>query len=76
MSDMKPGDLSKELWREYDFGGREYRIADPVELYARPGGTTHRVVDKEGTVHCCPAPGQHGCVLRWKPRDSGEPVQF
>lgn len=68
--------LSDEAWREYDFGSRIYRINSPTELYTRPGGTTHRVVDALGTVHCVPAPGHHGCVLRWQTRDASEPVLF
>lgn len=67
-------DLTKELWREYDFGGRVYRIEGPRKLWL--GKTTHRVQDITGTVHCCPAPGQGGCVLRWEPKDVGDPVQF
>lgn len=55
-----------EEWREYDFGGRVYRIEKPQTVYYRPGGSTHRVTDAEGIVHCVPAPGQNGCVLRWK----------
>src|SRR5690242_11181670 len=35
-------DLTPELWREYDWGGRVYRIENPKTLYTRPGGTTHR----------------------------------
>jgi hypothetical protein len=69
-------DLTKELWREYEFGGSVHRINDPVTLYYRPGGTTHRVVDNAGVVHCLPAPGEKGCALRWMPRDASEPVQF
>lgn len=76
MTDMNVSakDLSKELWREYDFGGRVYRIDEPVSLWI--GKTTHRVLDAAGIVHCTPAPGEGGCVLRWCPRDSAEPVQF
>ena len=55
-----------EEWREYDFGGRVYRIDKPVSLHFREGGSTHRVVDEAGIVHCVPAPGKDGCVLRWK----------
>jgi hypothetical protein len=75
---LNPGDLTDELWREYDFPGREkpYRIETPRALYVRPGGTTHRVVDSQGVVHCVPAPGQSGCVLRWMPRDGSKPVAF
>lgn len=73
---MEAKDISAERWREYDFGGRVYRIDEPKSLYCRPGGTTHRVVDAAGVVHCVPAPGQQGCVLRWLPKDSGSPVQF
>lgn len=76
MSEMKTGDLKEELWREYDFGGRVYRIENPVTLYFRPGGSTHRVVDSKGVVHCVLAPGEKDCALRWQPRDPSNPVQF
>ena len=76
MSELIRKDISNEYWREYDFGGRVYRIADPAELYYREGGSTHRVVDSEGVVHCLPVPGQSGCVLRWKSRDLNVPVTF
>lgn len=69
-------DLTIESWREYDFGGRVYRILNPKELYTRTGGTTHRVVDSEGIAHCLPAPGVQGCVLRWKNKKKAKPVQF
>lgn len=64
-----PHDLTVEEWREYDFGGRTYRIDGPVALYYRDGGSTHRVVDAAGVTHCVPAPGSEGCVLRWKGKD-------
>lgn len=62
---LTSSDLSNEAWREYDFGGRVYRIERPALLFVRPGGTTHRVVDAENVTHCVPAPGFQGCVLRW-----------
>lgn len=66
MSDLIKSDLTgTEKWREYDFGGRTYRIDNPVTLFFRKAGTTHRVVDSNGIVHCVPAPGHFGCVLRW-----------
>lgn len=68
--------LTDEVWREYDFGGRVYRIEFPQKLHFRSGGTTHRVVDSLGVVHCVPAPGQQGCVLRWKVFDGANPVAF
>lgn len=58
-----------EEWREYDWsvgGARVYRIMEPVTLWYRPGGTTHRILDSKGVTHCVPAPGERGCVLRWK----------
>jgi hypothetical protein len=75
---LNPGDLTDELWREYDFPGRAtpYRIEAPRALYVRPGDPTHRVVDSHGVVHCVPAPGQAGCVLRWMPKDGSNPVAF
>lgn len=69
---MEAKSLETELWREYDFGGRVYRINSPATLYM--GTTCHRVVDSDGIVHCVPAPGNHGCVVRWQSK--GEPVAF
>lgn len=71
---MNAKDISSELYREYDFGGRVYRIDSPKLLYV--GDTTHRVVDSENVVHCAPAPGNEGCVVRWKAKDTSNPVQF
>lgn len=70
--------LRNELWREYDWPARlmPYRIESPVSLFFRPGGTTHRVVDSEGVVHCVPSVGVNGCVLRWKSKDTDNPVNF
>jgi hypothetical protein len=73
---MDEKDLTDELYREYDFNGRVYRINSPVKLFIRKGGTTHRVVDADGLVHCAPAPGQGDCVLRWKTKDAAQPVIF
>lgn len=75
-SPFKEFDLTKESYREYDFVGRVYRIIGPVRLYYKPGATTHRVLDYDGIVHCVPAPGERGCVVRWKPGDAKDPVQF
>lgn len=73
---LKEYDLTKEEWREYDFNGRVYRIDNPISLYLRVNGTTHRVVDNKGIAHCVPAPGQHGCVLRWLNKNPLTPVNF
>ena len=67
MSDLKMIELNgEEEWREYDFSGRIYKIDKPMIVEFREGGSTHRVTDAEGIVHCVPAPGTDGCVLRWK----------
>lgn len=68
--------ITTEEYREYDFCERVYRITNPVSLVVREGGTTHRVVDSEGVVHCVPSPGVRGCVLRWKNKDTNKPVNF
>jgi hypothetical protein len=68
-----PKDLTVEHWREYDFGDRVYRIDDPVALYFREGGTTHRVVDSKGIVHCVPF--GPSIILRWKNKIE-DPVGF
>lgn len=72
MSEIKKHDLVDVLWREYDYGGRVVRIEKPVAVFI--GETTHRVVDSTGVVWCVPAPGFHGCVVRWKKVDGVEPV--
>lgn len=74
MSDLKKYDIPTEEWREYDFGGRIYRIESPSQLYV--GITTHRIVDGGGVAHCVPSPGLCGCVLRWKTKDVSAPVNF
>ena len=68
--------LRTERWREYDFGGRVYRINNPKTLFIRTAGSTHRVVDGKGIVHCVPAPGVNGCILRWQNKDTTTPVNF
>lgn len=73
---MKEYDITTELYREYDFNGRIYRIDNPVKLFVREGGTTHRVVDSNNVVHCVPVPGVNGCVLRWQSKDTSVPVNF
>ena len=73
---MKEFNLTTEVYREYDFSGRVYRIDSPVKLFYREGGTTHRVVDAANVVHCVPAPGNDGCVLRWLNKDVNNPVNF
>lgn len=74
--EMQVGDLTSESWREYDFDNRIYRIELPQKIYFRKGSTTHKVLDLDGVVHCMPAVGVDGCVLRWKPKDLNDPVQF
>ncbi len=73
---LNPNDISNEAWREYDFGGRVYRIENPKLLYFRVGGSTHRVVDANNVTHCVPAPGEKGCVLRWTGSDGSNGVKF
>jgi hypothetical protein len=75
---MEGKDVSCELWREYDIPGRDkpYRINTPQLLYLREGGTTHRVLDSEGVVHCVQTVGNGGCVLRWQNRPGTDPVAF
>ena len=76
MNELKEFDISKERWREYDWAGRIYRINAPRQLFLRPGGSTHRVVDDSGIVHCVPSVGVMGCVLRWENKDYNRPVNF
>jgi hypothetical protein len=65
-----------ELWREYvSPDGLVYRIDDPIKLFIRKGGTTHRVLDVYGVVHCVSGPGS-GWIVRWEPKDSENPVAF
>lgn len=65
--------LACEAFREYEFtdpgaiGGRQrYRIERPVRLFRDRHGMTERVVDARGVSHCVPAPGVHGCVVRFQ----------
>ena len=72
-------DLSKEEWREYrliDSTGcpHDYKIVSPLKLWV--GTTSHRILDSAGIVHCVPSVGVNATVLRWKPKDVSDPVQF
>ena len=72
---LTESDLSAEAWREYDTGKRVYRIDNPVKLFMRPGGSTHRVLDSNGVVHCVIAPSAE-CILRWQNKEGFSPCQF
>lgn len=78
MPELKKFDISHEEWREYEWENRfePYRIANPKLLFLRSGGTTHRIVDSNGIVHCVPTVGYMGCVLRWKNPEGTPPVNF
>lgn len=78
MPELKRFDISHELWREYEWESRTvpYRIVCPKWLFLRPGGTTHRVVDSDGVVHCVPSVGFMGCILRWKNPGGTPSVNF
>jgi hypothetical protein len=77
-------DLSHTEWREYSWSfvldgivrERICRIVNPINLYLKKGGSTHRVIDGEGIGYCVPAPGFFGCVIKWKPKDPNVPVKF
>ena len=86
---LREFDISKELWREYEFGPMgnrvTYRIDHPVTLLLRRTvnedgtvefGTTHRVVDNDGVVHCCPGVGLQGCILRWLNEEDAPRAHF
>lgn len=68
-------DLSEEAYREYVNDGEVfYRIDDPIALITRTGGTTHRVVDADGVVHCVPVGPL--TVIKWVNRNRYQPVNF
>lgn len=73
-----PFDVSTELYREYvQADGSVYRIENPIGMYRREGGTTHRVVDVNGLVHCVPCGVLHpNVVIRWVNRDINKPVNW
>lgn len=63
-----------ELWREYEWADKHgnyvsHRIEKPLRLYIRRGGSTHRILDADGTAHCVPAPEVYGCVLKWESKN-------
>lgn len=77
VGDLFLDDLEGEDFREYDFGDRTYKVDKPVGVYIRAGGSTHRVVDANGVVHCVKFCGDGGArVVRWKPKDIKNPVQW
>ena len=75
-----PLDLTSEAYREYVQAANPheaYRINNPVALYRREGGTTHRVVDESGLVHCVPCGALHpNTIIRWRNKDITNPVNW
>jgi hypothetical protein len=74
-------DLTHETVRSYTWinqHGHEHtvEIYSPQKLFKRVGGSTHRVLDNEGNIHCVPAPEKFGCVLRWRSCDTNNPCEF
>ncbi len=60
-------DISSEEWREYDFGGVEVRIDNPIGLAVGENG--HRIVDTNGVSHYV---GYDGFYFSWESGE-GEP---
>jgi len=77
-SDLNKFDISCEEYREYFLidSGHTYRIDKPVSLYIRKGGSTHRVVDSIGVMHCVLSPETGRAVLRWKNKADQKDVVF
>jgi hypothetical protein len=70
-------DISDEEWRVVVYpDGSHYVIPDPVTLIYRKGGSTHRVIDKNGVVHCYAAPETGKSVIQWKAREGKPAVRF
>lgn len=74
--DYTEADISDEVWREVQLTVGSYRINNPVTLIMRKGGSTHRVVDASGVVHCYAAPETGKSILRWKAKEGAVPVRF
>ena len=74
-SEYIKADISDEEWREVQTPFMSYRINHPVTLIIRKGGSTHRVVDEDGVVHCYASPETGRTVLRWKAKND-VPVSF
>lgn len=71
---LKPIDLGSEQYRIYTYkDGAKFRINAPVSLYLLDGGSSHRVVDRDGVTHR-PARGWVG--ISWKAKDGLHPFDF
>jgi hypothetical protein len=70
-----PLNISTEVYREYiQPDGSRYIIQSPLALFMRTGGTTHRVVVEDGTVHCVPV--GPSTVIVWRNRNIFDPVNW
>ena len=74
-------DITTELYREYrwinKFGHEQViRIDNPMTLFIREGGATHRILREDGVVFCVPSPHICGVVLSWKNKDVTKPCEF
>lgn len=69
-------DISDEEYRTIVTKEQTYKIENPVTLIFRKGGSTHRVVDANGLVHCYPAPETGKSILQWKAKEGKSPVRL
>lgn len=80
MNDLIERDISSEKTRIVTLfiDGSTYSmiIDNPKTLLYRRGGSTHRVVADDGTVHCYAAPETGKSIVSWCPRNENDPVQF
>ena len=68
--------ISDETVRTYyTMGVKVHEIVDPIAVYIRPGGTTHRVVDSTGLVHCVAFPNMGRTTFTWRNHDQTTPVK-
>jgi|GEM_PF-3137536 len=69
-------DISDEEYRVVITNDLVHRIDNPKTLVLRKGGSTHRVIDQQGLVHCYAAPETGKSILQWKARPGKQDVIF
>jgi hypothetical protein len=60
------------FWEDNIGKRHEITFKNPRAVYAKRGGSTHRIEDEDGGITFLPAPGYFGCIIKQKEKE-GQP---
>lgn len=69
-------DISSELFRDVYLPNFSMRIEQPVALIMRKGGTTHRIITRDGRFFCYASPERGNSIVSWAANIEDGLIQF